>query len=129
MTDLLLSAAKRLGVPTEISAGPGGSAQSFSIWARWPRHPYEIAQDVLNQVIRTEVDASVTPVGGTPLWRARHGRWTHIGRFEDAVAHLASHIVDSPKASAPATESAGKNNPRSGRAAADVTRTQPDSRH
>src|SRR4051794_14990901 len=78
MTDLLLSAAKRLGVPTETSVGPGGGPVTFSIWARWPRHPYEIAQDVLNAVIRTEVDASVTPVGGTPLWRARHGRWTHI---------------------------------------------------
>jgi hypothetical protein len=96
MTDLLLSAAKRLGVPIEVSAGPGGRAASFSIWARWPRHPYEIAQDVLNEIIRTEVEASVTPVGGTPLWRARHGRWTHIGRFEDAVAHLASHIAESP---------------------------------
>jgi hypothetical protein len=96
MTDLLLSAAKRLGIPTETSAGPGGSPATFSIWARWPRHPYEIAQDVLNAVIRMEVDASVTPVGGTPLWRARHGRWTHIGRFEDAVAHLASHVTETP---------------------------------
>jgi hypothetical protein len=94
MTDLLLSAAKRLGVPTETSAGPGGSPPSFSIWARWPRHPYEIAQDVLNEVIRTEVQANVTPVGGTPLWRARHGRWTHIGRFEDTVAHLASRVAE-----------------------------------
>jgi hypothetical protein len=97
MTDLLLSAAKRLGVPTETSAGPGGSPPSFSIWARWPRHPCEIAQDVLNAVTRTEADATVTAVGGTPLWRARHGRWTHIGRFEDAVAHLASHVAESPR--------------------------------
>jgi hypothetical protein len=97
MTDLLLSAAKRLGVPTETNAGPGGPPV-FSIWARWPRHPCEIAQDVLNAVSRTEADVSVTPLGGTPLWRARHGRWTHIGRFEDAVAHLASHVVDTPKA-------------------------------
>jgi hypothetical protein len=102
MTELLLSAAKRLGVPTETSAGPGGSPPTFSIWARWPRHPYEIAQDVLNCVIRAEVDASVTPVGGTPLWRARHGRWTHIGRFEDAVAHLASHVAENPRADAQA---------------------------
>ena len=106
MTDLLLSAAKRLGVPTETSAGPGGSAPSFSIWARWPRHPYEIAQDVLNAVIRTEVDASVTPLGGTPLWRARHGRWTHIGRFEDAVAHLASHAAESPRTDVPTLNAA-----------------------
>ena len=101
MTDLLLSAAKQLGVPTETSAGPGGSAPTFSIWARWPRHPYEIAQDVLNAVIRTTVEASLTPVGGTPLWRARHGRWTHIGRFEDAVAHLASHVAEQPKVDEP----------------------------
>lgn len=93
MTDLLVSAAKRLGIPTETSAGPGGSPPSFSIWARWPRHPQEIAQDVLNHVIRSNVDASLSPVGGTPLWRARHGQWTHIGRFEDAVAHLANHVA------------------------------------
>jgi hypothetical protein len=93
MTDLLVSAAKRLGIPTETSAGPGGSPPTFSIWARWPRHPQEIAQDVLNHVIRSDVNASLTPVGGTPLWRARHGHWTHIGRFEDAVAHLASHVA------------------------------------
>ena len=100
MTDLLLSAAKRLGVPTETSAGPG-SPPSFSIWARCPRHPCEIAQDVLNAVTRTEADASVTPLGGTPLWRARHGRWTHIGRFEDAVAHLANHVAESPRTDEP----------------------------
>ena len=101
MTDLLLSAAKRLGIPTETSAGPGGSPATFSIWARWPRHPYEIAQDVLNAVTRTEAEASVTPVGGTPLWRARHGRWTHIGRFEDAVAHLATHVTETPQTEVP----------------------------
>jgi hypothetical protein len=106
MTDLLLSAAKRLGVPTETSAGPGGSPPSFSIWARWPRHPHEIAQDVLNAVMRTEVDASVMPLGGTPLWRARHGRRMHIGRFEDAVAHLARHVVDSPRAEMPTLSAA-----------------------
>ena len=101
MTDLLLSAARRLGVPTETSAGPGGSPPTFSIWARWPRHPYEIAQDVLNAVMRADLDATVTPIGGTPLWRARHGRWTHIGRFEDAVAHLASHVADGPRTDVP----------------------------
>lgn len=93
MTDLLISAAKRLGIPTETSAGPGGSPPSLSIWARWPRHPQEIAQDVLNHIIQAETGVSLTPVGGTPLWRARSGEWTHIGRFEDAVAHLASHVA------------------------------------
>jgi hypothetical protein len=97
MTDLLLSAAKRLGVPTETSAGIGGSPLSFGIWARCPRHPSEIAQDVLNAVTRTAADTSVTPLGGTPLWRARHGHWTHIGRFEDAVAHLATHVAATPR--------------------------------
>lgn len=93
MTDLLISAARRLGIPTETSAGPGGSPPSLSIWARWPRHPQEIAQDVLNHIIQAETGVSLTPVGGTPLWRARAGDWTHIGRFEDAVAHLASHVA------------------------------------
>jgi hypothetical protein len=109
MTDLLVSAAKRLGIPTETSAGPGGSPPSFSIWARWPRHPQEIAQDVLNHLIRSDVHASLTPVGGTPLWRARHGQWTHIGRFEDAVAHLASHVAsgsDGTSESAPTADAA-----------------------
>jgi hypothetical protein len=106
MTDLLLSAAKRLGIPTDTSAGPGGSQPSLSVWAHWPRHPYEIAQDVLNAVVRTDVEASVTPLGGTPLWRARHGRWTHIGRFEDAVAHLASHVADHPRVDLPTMSAA-----------------------
>jgi hypothetical protein len=107
MTDLLVTAAKRLGIPTETSAGPGGSPPSFSIWARWPRHPQEIAQDVLNHVIRSDVDASLTPVGGTPLWRARHGHWTHIGRFEDAVAHLASHVASGPDSLSDSAQAAG----------------------
>jgi hypothetical protein len=106
MTELLLSAAARLGVPTETSAGPGGSPPTFSIWARWPRHPYEIAQDVLNAVMRIDLEATVSPIGGTPLWRARHGRWTHIGRFEDAVAHLASHVAEHPRADVPTVSSA-----------------------
>jgi hypothetical protein len=93
MTELLLTAARRLGIPTEVSAGPRGGSPVFSVWARWPRHPHEIAQDVLNQIIRTEVEATVTPVGGSPLWRARHRDWTHIGRFEDAVANLAEHVA------------------------------------
>ena len=101
MADLLLSAAKRLGVTTEVSAGPGSGVHAGSIWASWPRHPHEIAQDVLNHIIRTEVDASVTPVGGAPLWRARHGQWTHIGRFEDAVAHLASHVAQTASVRVP----------------------------
>jgi len=102
MTDLLLSAAKRLGVPTETNAGPS-APPSFSIWARWPRHPCEIAQDVLNAILRTEPDASVKPLGGTPLWRARFGSWTHIGRFEDAVAHLASYVAEAPRTPAAPT--------------------------
>ncbi len=97
MTDLLLNAARRLGVPTDISAGPGNGLPGLSIWARWPRHPYEVAQDVLNQLTRDERDATVSPLGGTPLWRAKHGDWTHIGRFEDAVAQLALHVAEQPR--------------------------------
>jgi hypothetical protein len=97
MTDLLLNAARRLGVPTDISAGPGNGLPGHSIWARWPRHPHEVAQDVLNQLTQAEVDATVSPLGGTPLWRARHGEWTHIGRFEDAVAQLALHVAEQPR--------------------------------
>jgi hypothetical protein len=96
MTDLLLNAARRLGVPTDISAGPGNGLPGLSIWARWPRHPHEVAQDVLNYLTREELDATVSPLGGTPLWRARHGDWTHIGRFEEAVAQLALHVAEHP---------------------------------
>ncbi len=94
MTELLLTEARRLGVATEISAGPGNGLAGLSIWARWPRHPHEVAQDVLNSITETRADASVSPLGGTPLWRARHGDWTHIGRFEDVVAHLAQHVSE-----------------------------------
>jgi len=94
MTDLLLNAARRLGVATDVSAGPGKGPAGLSIWARWPRHPHDVAQDVLNQLTRAQQDATVIPLGGTPLWRARHGDWTHIGRFEDAVAQLALHVSE-----------------------------------
>lgn len=94
MTDLLLNAARRLGVPTDQSAGPGNGLPGLSIWARWPRHPHDVAQDVLNHLAQSEEDATVSPLGGTPLWRARHGEWTHIGRFEDAVAQLALHVAE-----------------------------------
>jgi hypothetical protein len=97
MTDLLLSAARRLGVPTDVSAGPGHGPPGLSIWARWPRHPHDVAQDVLNQLTRAARDATVSPLGGTPLWRARHGEWTHIGRFEEAVAQLALHVSEAPQ--------------------------------
>lgn len=97
MTELLMDAARRLGVPTDVSAGPGNGLQGLSIWARWPRHPNEVAQDLLNQLTRSDEAASVTPLGGTPLWRARRGEWTHIGRFEEAVAHLALHCAEKPR--------------------------------
>jgi hypothetical protein len=97
MTELLMDAARRMGVPTDVSAGPENGPRGLSIWARWPRHPHEVAQDVLNQVTRTDGAASVTPLGGTPLWRARRGEWTHIGRFEEAVAQLALHCSERPR--------------------------------
>lgn len=101
MSDLLSTAARQLGIPTETGADAGSGPATPGPQPHWPRHPYEIAQDVLNHLIRSETNASVTPLGGTPLWRARLGEWTHIGRFEEAVAHLASHclqasVVDVP---------------------------------
>src|SRR5262245_37710674 len=93
MTDLLLSAARRLGVATDHSAGPGQGLPGLSIWATWPRHPQDVAQDVLNQLVESRDDATVVPIGGTPLWRAQHGEWTHIGRFEEVVAQLALHVT------------------------------------
>ena len=70
MTDLLLDAARRFGVPTDVSAGPGNGLPGLSIWARWPRHPQEVAQDLLNHLTQADHAASVSPLGGTPLWRA-----------------------------------------------------------
>lgn len=93
MTDPLLTAAKHLGVPTDMSAGPGGAVAGMHIWARWPRHRLEVAQDVLNR-LGSYGEARVTPIGSTPLWRAQRGEWTYIGRFEDAVTQLAMHVVD-----------------------------------
>jgi hypothetical protein len=92
MTDPLLTAARRLGVPTDMSAGPGRAVGGMAIWARWPRHRLEVAQDVLNQ-LSTDGEARVTPLGATPLWRAQRGDWTYIGRFEDAVTELANQVV------------------------------------
>jgi hypothetical protein len=92
MTDPLLSVAKRLGVPTDMSAGPGATVAGVNIWARWPRHRLEVAQDVLNQ-LSEDGEARVTPIGASPLWRAQRGDWTYIGRFEDAVTHLAEHVT------------------------------------
>jgi hypothetical protein len=100
MTDLLLDAARRFGVPTDVSAGHGNGLPGLRIWARVPRHPQEVAQDLLNHLTQVDHAASVRPLGGTPLWRARCGEWTHIGRFEDAVAHLAQHVSEMPPAPA-----------------------------
>jgi hypothetical protein len=94
MNDLLFTAAKQLGVATEVSAGPGEGFAGAPIWARWPRHPLEVAQEMLNQIAASGEDVHVRPLGATPLWRARRGSWTYIGRFEDAVAHLAMHVVE-----------------------------------
>jgi len=97
MTELLMDAARRMGVPTDVSAGPGNGLRGLSIWARWPRHPHEVAQNVLNQVTQSDDAARVTPLGGTPLWRARRGEWTHIARFEDAAAPLALPCTQTPR--------------------------------
>lgn len=94
MTELLMRAARHLGVPTEVSAGPGPGLAGASIWARWPREPRDIAQDVLEHLTRTSADATVIPVPGTSLWRARQGDWSHVGLFEEVIAHLAEHILE-----------------------------------
>jgi len=97
MTELLMKAARHLGVPTDVSAGPGDGVPGASIWARWPRDPRDVAQDVLEHLTQTSEEATVMPVAGTPLWRARHGDWSHVGPFEEAVAHLAEHITERPR--------------------------------
>jgi hypothetical protein len=103
MTDLLTYAARRLGVSTDVSAGPGQGLPGLSIWARWPRDPRDVAQDVLNQLTQADQDVTVRPLSGTPLWRAQYGQWTHIGRFEEAVAQLALHVSGEGSAGAAAS--------------------------
>lgn len=93
MTDLLIVAAHRLGIPTDVSAGPGEGFPGSPIWARWPRDRRIIAHELLQRVLTLDADATLTPAGASDKWCARCGEWSYTGRFEDAVARLAMRVT------------------------------------
>jgi hypothetical protein len=93
MDDPLIVAAKRLGVPTHLAAGPGYGPANRSIWADWPRPRLEIAQDALDEVVELDRTAGIVPAGHSHLWRAYAAGWTYEGEFVEAVASLALHVI------------------------------------
>lgn len=92
--DPLAEAARRLGVPTDASAGPGAGLPERSIWARWPRDRRKVAEDTLARLLQLEPDAGIASAGPGGLWRAHCGRWSYTAPFEKAVAALALHVLD-----------------------------------
>jgi hypothetical protein len=93
MTDSLLAAAERLGVPTEESAGPE-TMPGGRLWARWPRHRLEVAHDVLNRIMSLHADAVMARNGSSNGWRAWSGDWFYEGEFDDTVGALGLHLTD-----------------------------------
>jgi hypothetical protein len=93
MTDLLLTAAERLGVPVDASAGPE-SMPGENLWTRWPRHRLEVAHDVLNCIMSLHADVVVARNGSPQGWRAWVGDWFYEGSFEDTVGALGMHLTD-----------------------------------
>ena len=93
MDDALIAAAKRLGVPTHASAGPGKPPQGANIWASWPRPRIDIAHDALDELIELDHTAGVVPAGHSHRWRAYAAGWTYEGEFVEAVAQLAQHVI------------------------------------
>ena len=92
MTDPLTCAARRLGIPTHRSAGPGHYPYG-QIWATWPRHQLEVAHDVLDEVRVLEREAAVVPDHGSGKWRAHFRDWSYVGTFTDAVGMLALRVA------------------------------------
>ena len=97
MTDSLISAAERFGVPTDESAGPESMPGSH-LWTRWPRHRLEVAHDVLDKIMSLHEDAVVARNEHSSEWRAWSGDWFMEGRFEDVVGALGVYLTDSESA-------------------------------
>ncbi|MFO7275403.1 MAG: hypothetical protein DIU56_000100 [Pseudomonadota bacterium] len=93
MKDLLIVAAHRLGIPTDVGAGPGEGLPGNRIWARWPRDRRIIAHELLQRVLALDARATLTPAGASDQWCARCDEWSYTGRFEDAVARLAMRVT------------------------------------
>jgi hypothetical protein len=98
MTDSLVVAAERLGVPTDQSAGPETMPGS-QLWQRWPRHRLELAHDVLEKIMSLHEDAVVVRHERSNEWRAWVGDWFSEGSFDDVVGALGLHLTDGERAS------------------------------
>lgn len=95
MGDSLLTAAQRLGIAIEHSAGPGG-LPSAEIWSCWPRHRLEVAHEVLDRVMALRTNVGVVPVGPEDRWCSYAEAWNFTGGFEEAVAALAMNVLARP---------------------------------
>ncbi|TLY63489.1 MAG: hypothetical protein E6K52_03805 [Gammaproteobacteria bacterium] len=90
----LIAAARRFGIPTHVSEGPGQGSSGRQVWTCWPRSRMEIAHDALAQVIHCDCEAGVTSAGRANVWRAFTSGWSYEGDFVDAVAALALHVAE-----------------------------------
>jgi len=90
----LIAAARRFGVPTHVSEGPGPGSSGRQVWTCWPRSRTEIAHDALAQVLHCDREAGVTSAGRANVWRAFTSGWSYEGDFVDAVAALALHVAE-----------------------------------
>lgn len=97
MTDSLVAAAERFGVPTDESAGPGCMPGS-QLWSRWPRHRLEVAHDVLDKIMALHEDAVVARNQHSSDWRAWSGDWVCEGRFDEVVGALGVYLTDGESA-------------------------------
>ena len=97
MDDPLIMAAKRMGIATHTSAGPGQGPAGESIWARWPRPRMDIAHEALERTLERDGSAGVAPCGHPNRWRAYSEGWSYEGEFVEAVATLALHVSDERK--------------------------------
>jgi uncharacterized cupin superfamily protein len=104
-TDPLILAAERLGVAVDVSAGP--EQADMQIWARWPRDRLEIAHDTLERVMEIEDATDMALDGETGIWRARCGKWTFTGPFEEAVAMVALHVTADERHEVPLEDRTG----------------------
>jgi hypothetical protein len=94
MEDALIAAARRLGVPTHASAGPGRGPANRKIWASWPRPRIDIAHETLERIVERDPAAGVVPCGRAHRWRAYAAGWSYEGEFTEAVASLALHVSE-----------------------------------
>jgi hypothetical protein len=94
MDDPLITAARRMGIATHTSAGPGQGPAGRRIWASWPRPRADIAHEALKQAIECDRTAGVMRCGGANRWRAYSEGWSYEGEFIEAVASLALRVSD-----------------------------------